>query len=393
MAANALRLPLLLAAAALATGCGKGSAPPQQQQMPPVDVGVLVAKAEAVPLTRDLVGRLTATRTADVRARVAGVLQKRIYTEGTDVKEGEPLFQIDPAPLRAALNAQQANLAAAEATAANNHQAANRARAIADKGLMSKTDYDNAEAAERTSAAAVKQQQANVEMARINLGYATVTAPISGRAGQQQVTEGALVGQGEATLLTTVEQIDPIYVNFSQAVGELDLLKRAVAAGAVELAAPGKAKIELLRGDGSSYGITGTLDFSDAAVDAATGAVNLRGIVPNPDRVLLPGMFVSVRVTIGELKHAWLIPQAAVQRDAKGAYVYVLGADGKIAQKVIDTYSTQGANWIVLGGVNDGDQIVVSGVMKVHPGAAAKVAAAPAAAQAQPAAKTGEPKH
>jgi len=393
MAANALRLPLLLAAAALATGCGKGSAPPQQQQMPPVDVGVLVAKAEAVPLTRDLVGRLTATRTADVRARVAGVLQKRIYTEGTDVKEGEPLFQIDPAPLRAALNAQQANLAAAEATAANNHQAANRARAIADKGLMSKTDYDNAEAAERTSAAAVKQQQANVEMARINLGYATVTAPISGRAGQQQVTEGALVGQGEATLLTTIEQIDPIYVNFSQAVGELDLLKRAVAAGAVELAAPGKAKIELLRGDGSSYGITGTLDFSDAAVDAATGAVNLRGIVPNPDRVLLPGMFVSVRVTIGELKHAWLIPQAAVQRDAKGAYVYVLGADGKIAQKVIDTYSTQGANWIVLGGVNDGDQIVVSGVMKVHPGAAAKVAAAPAAAQAQPAAKTGEPKH
>jgi len=393
MAANAFRLPLLLAAAALATGCGKGSAPPQQQQMPPVDVGVLVAKAEAVPLTRDLVGRLTATRTADVRARVAGVLQKRIYTEGTDVKEGEPLFQIDPAPLRAALNAQQANLAAAEATAANNHQAANRARAIADKGLMSKTDYDNAEAAERTSAAAVKQQQANVEMARINLGYATVTAPISGRAGQQQVTEGALVGQGEATLLTTIEQIDPIYVNFSQAVGELDLLKRAVAAGAVELAAPGKAKIELLRGDGSSYGITGTLDFSDAAVDAATGAVNLRGIVPNPDRVLLPGMFVSVRVTIGELKHAWLIPQAAVQRDAKGAYVYVLGADGKIAQKVIDTYSTQGANWIVLGGVNDGDQIVVSGVMKVHPGAAAKVAAAPAAAQAQPAAKTGEPKH
>ena len=392
MAANALRLPLLLAAAALATGCGKGSAPPQQQQMPPVDVGVLVAKAEAVPLTRDLVGRLTATRTADVRARVAGVLQKRIYTEGTDVKEGEPLFQIDPAPLRAALNAQQANLAAAEATAANNHQAANRARAIADKGLMSKTDYDNAEAAERTSAAAVKQQQANVEMARINLGYATVTAPISGRAGQQQVTEGALVGQGEATLLTTIEQIDPIYVNFSQAVGELDLLKRAVAAGAVELAAPGKAKIELLRGDGSSYGITGTLDFSDAAVDAATGAVNLRGIVPNPDRVLLPGMFVSVRVTIGELKHAWLIPQAAVQRDAKGAYVYVLGGDGKIAQKIIDTYSTQGANWIVLGGINDGDQIVVSGVMKVHPGAPAKVAA-PAAAQQQPAAKAGEQKH
>jgi membrane fusion protein (multidrug efflux system) len=389
MSAIRSRISILILIAALTAGCGK--APQQQQQMPPAEVGVVTAKAQAVPLTRDLVGRVSATRTADVRARVAGVLQKRVYTEGTDVKEGQLLFQIDAATLQAALNAQLANLAAAEATAKNNHVAAERARAIADKGLMSKTDWDNAEAAERTSAAGVKQVQANVALARINLSYASVTAPISGRAGQQQVTEGALVGQGEATLLATVEQVDPVYVNFSQAVGELDLLKRAVASGAVELSAPNKAKIELTRPDGTSYGAPGTLDFSDTAVDAATGAVNLRGIVPNSERNLLPGMFVNVRVTIGELKHAWLVPQAAIQRDAQGAYVYVLGSDGKIAQKVIDTYTTQGSDMIVTGGINDGDQIVTSGVMKVHAGAPAKVAPTQGAA-AQPA-KPADPKH
>jgi len=374
---------LVTAASVLVAACGKGGAP-QQQEMPPAEVGVLVAKAQAVPITRDLVGRISATRTADVRARVPGVLQKRVYTEGANVNEGELLFRIDPAPLQAALNVELANLAAAQATYTNNHKKAERARSVADKGLMSKTDLDNAEADERTAAAAVKQAQARVDTAKINLGYANVTAPIAGRASQQKVTEGALVGQGEATLLTTVEQIDPVYVNFSQAVGELDLLKRAVASGLVELNAPGKAKVELMRPDGSPYGIAGTLDFSDAAVDAATGAVNLRGIAPNPEHVLLPGMFVNVRVTVGELKHAWLVPQAAVQRDAKGAYVYVLGADGKIAQKTIDTYTTQGADWVAYGGLNDGDQIVTTGVMKVRPGAPAKVAAPQPQGAAQP---------
>lgn len=373
---------LVGAASALLGACGKGGAP-QQQQMPPAEVGVLVAKAQAVPITRDLVGRLSATRTADVRARVPGVLQKRVYTEGADVKEGELLFRIDPAQLQAALNVELANLAAAQATYTNNQKKAERAHAIADKGLMSTTDYDNALADARTAAAAVKQAQAKVDTAKINLGYANVTAPIAGRASQQYVTEGALVGQSDATLLTKIEQIDPIYVYFSQAVDELDLLKRAVANGLVELAQPGKAKIELLRSDGSSYGPPGTLDFSDMAVNAATGTVELRGLVPNPEHNLLPGMFVNVRVTVGELKHAWLVPQAAVQRDAKGAYVYVLGSDGKIAQKYIDTYTTQGADWIAYGGLADGDQVVTTGLMKVRPGAPAKVAAPQQSAQLQ----------
>jgi membrane fusion protein (multidrug efflux system) len=368
---KSLYLPSLMVATALAiAACSKG--PQQPAQMPPPEVGVVEAKAQSIPLTRNLVGRLSATRTADVRARVAGVLVKRVYTEGTDVKEGQLLFQIDPAPLQAALNAQLANLAAAQATAQNNHVAAERARSVASKGLLSKTDLDNADAAERTSAAAVKQAQANVDAAKINLGYASVTAPISGRASQQQVTEGALVGQGEATLLTSIWQIDPIYVNFSQAIGELDQLQRAQANGDVSLDGQNKAKVELVLPDGTPFAQPGTLDFSDVAVDASTGAVNLRGIVPNSDHKLLPGMYVNVRVTLGELKRAYLVPQAAVLRDAKGPYAYTVGKDGKVAMKRIKADAQQADTWIVTDGIAEGDQIVVSGVQKVKPDAQAK---------------------
>jgi membrane fusion protein (multidrug efflux system) len=380
---RALTPVAVITLATLATGCGKPAQ--QQQQMPPPEVDVMTVKANAVPIVQDLVGRITAVRMADVRARVAGVLQKRVYTEGTDVKEGELLFQIDPAPLRATLNAQLANLAAAQATYQNNHVAAERARSVAQKGLLSKADVDAADAAERTAAAAVKQAQANVEAAKINLGYANVTAPIAGRAGKQQVTEGALVGQGEATLLTTIEQIDRVYVNFSQAIGSLDDVRRAAAKGEVQLYEEGKAKVEITMPDGSSYDKTGALDFSDTAVDAATGAVTLRGIVPNPEHHLLPGMYVNVHLTLGDLKRAWILPQAAIQRDAEGAYVYVLGADGNIARKTIDVYTSRGADSIVKGGLADGDQVVVSGLMKVHPGAPAKAAAPRSDAQpAQP---------
>lgn len=366
-----IRTPLsvtLIAAVALA-GCGKA---PQQMQMPPPEVGVVVAKAQAVPLTRDLVGRLYPTRSADVRARVAGVLQKRVYTEGTDVKQGQLLFQIDPAPLKAALDAQLANLAAAKATYTNNHVAAERARSIADKGLMSKTDLDNALAAERTAAAAVQQAQANAETARINLGYASVTSPIAGRASQQQVTEGALVGQGDATLLTTVQQIDPIYVYFSQAVDELDALRRAQAGGNVALDAANKAKVDIVLPDGSTYAHSGTLDFSDSIVNSATGAVELRGIVPNPDHQLLPGMYVNLRLTLGQITHAYLVPQAALQRDPSGPYLLIVGTDGKVAQKPVVADAQQGGDFIVTSGLADGEQVIVSGVQHVHPGAPAK---------------------
>jgi membrane fusion protein (multidrug efflux system) len=385
--------PVLLAVAiALAAGCSKS--PQQQQTPPPPEVGVVTAKAESVPLTQDLVGRLSATRSADVRARVAGVLLKRVYTEGSDVKEGQVLFNIDPAPLRAALNAQQANLASAQATYTNAHIAAERARSVGGKGLLSKADVDSANAAERTAAAAVQQAAANVESAKINLGYTSVTAPISGRSGQQQVTEGALVGQNEATLLTTVEQIDPIYVNFSQAVGQIDALRQAAAKGSVKLADQDKAKVELLDQSGKPNGVTGALDFSDTAVDPSTGAVTLRATVPNAEHRLLPGQYFNVRLTLGDLAHAWRVAQAAVQRDGQGPYVMVVGGDGKVVQKRITADTLKGSDWIVTDGLTDGDQIVVSGVMKVRPGAPAKAtpfqpagAGAPAQAAA-PADKT-----
>ena len=368
---------------AVTAGCGKPAPPPQQ--MPPPEVGVVTAHAAAIPLVQELVGRLSAVRSADVRARVAGVLLKRVYTEGSDVKEGQVLFKIDPAPLQATLNAQQANLAAAQATYTNNHVAAERARSVGAKGLISKADVDTANAAERTAAAAVKQAQATVDSARINLGYANVTAPISGRAGQQQVTEGALVGQSDATLLTTIDQIDPLYVNFSQAIGALDDLRRGAENGNVQLVDKDTAKIELLLPDGGAYPHSGTLDFSDTVVDAATGAVTLRGSVPNPDRRLLPGMYVNVRLTLGALKHAWLVPQLAVQRDADGAYVFVVGQDGKVQQKRIKTDAQHGNDSIVSSGLVDGDQIVVSGLQKVKPDAPAKAVPWQPAGSAPPA--------
>lgn len=338
---------------------------------PTPQVAVVTAHEEQVPLVRELVGRLSATRQSDVRARVAGVLLKRVYTEGADVQQGQALFVIDPTPLKAALDAQLANLASAQATAANAKALAQRARELAPEHYISRNDLDNAAAADRTAAATVQQSQANVQLARINLGYANVTAPISGRAGQQQVTEGALVGQSEPTLLTTIEQIDPIYVNFSQAVADLDRLRRAQMTGHVQLADQNKAQVELTLPDGSRYAHSGTLDFADAAVDSATGSVTLRATVPNPDRVLLPGMFVNVRVTSGA-QSAFRIPAAAVQRDDSGFFVMTVDKDDKATVKHIATDRLDGDVWIVTGGVATGDQIIVSGLQQTRPGGAVK---------------------
>jgi membrane fusion protein (multidrug efflux system) len=341
--------------------------------------------AQPVPLTRNLVGRLSATRSADVRARVAGVLLKRLYVEGSDVKAGQALFQIDPAPLRAALDGALASLAQAEANAANAHVTAQRSRELLPSGLVSRSDLDNAEAAERSTAAAVSQAKAAVGTARINLGYAAVTAPISGRAGQQGVTEGALVGQGTATLLTTVEQIDPIYVNFDQAAVDIEQLRRAQVAGNVTVAHGSEVSVQVILADGTPYAHTGTLDFLDVRVDPATGAVALRGLIPNPDHQLLPGMFVGVRLTSGEVKRGFLVPQAGLERDAQGPYVLVAGADDKVVQKRVTTETLAGPNWIVTAGLADGDRVIVSGTQNARPGSTVAAVDAAAPAQAAPA--------
>jgi len=351
------------------TACNKQAAP-QRPPMPTPEVTVIKAVSQSVPLSRELVGRLASTRIAQVRARVAGIILKRVYTEGTDVKKGQVLFQIDPAPLEAALHAEQAALARAQADATNAKLTATRYKDLDKKKLISSQDLDTALANERTALAAVKQAQANVETARLNLGYATVTAPIDGRAGRALVTEGALVGQGETTELTTVEQIDPIYVNFSQSVAELQQLQGVgpLAEGVSEQ----KARVEVLLSDNSVYPQEGTLDFSNLAVDPGTGTVSLRAVVPNPNHRLLPGMFVNLRLTVGQLDNAYLLPQEALGRDNQGAYVMVVDADGKVEQRHVNTHGLTRENWIVTGALKDGDQIIIEGLQKVRPGGTAK---------------------
>lgn len=384
---------LVLASALLAilAACSK----PEPQQMPPPEVVVVSATPQDVPLQRDLVGRLSPYRSSDVRARVAGVVQKRVYQEGSDVKEGQVLFLIDPAPLQASLSAAQATLASAQASYANAKVAADRARQLAPQKFVSRSDLDNAEAAERSAAAAVQQARANVQTARINLGYASVTAPISGRAGKQQVTEGALVGQGDATLLTTIDQIDSLYANFSMSSSELQTLRQAQGDGKVQLAADGQRTVQVILPNGQAIDQTGTLDFSDTVVDPATGSVSLRATVPNPDRTLLPGTFVTLRATLGEQKGAFLIPQGAVQRDTASAYAMVIGKDGNVARRNITAQQAIGANWLVTDGLTAGDQVIVEGLQKVKEGAPAKgvtaeQAAAAKAAQAKPAPAAGK---
>jgi membrane fusion protein (multidrug efflux system) len=355
--------------------CGKV---PQTPSAAPPEVGVVRVHAESVPLSRDVVGRLAPVRTADVRARVPGILLKRLYREGSDVKEGQKLFQIDPAPFQAALDAALAALAQAEASSKNAHVTAERNRAVLPSGLISRSEVDTSNANERSSAAAVKQAEANVESARINLGYATVTAPISGRSGRQAVTEGALVGQGEATLLTTIQQIDQLYANFERPADEILRLRDLEQTGEVTLVEHDKARLQVILPNRQSYHEVGTVDFADVTVDPTNGALTFRGVLPNPDRLLMSGMFVNIRLLLGRRNHAFLISQAAVRRDSAGAYVQIVAEDRRVSQKRVDADAMSGADWIVTRGLSDGDQVIVSGVDKVKPGMLARAIVYPA---------------
>jgi membrane fusion protein (multidrug efflux system) len=270
------------------------------------------------------------------------------------------------------LNGALAALAQAEANATNARVAAERTREVAAQQLVSKAALDEAEANERSTAAQVLQAKANVETARINLSYATVTAPISGRSGQQRVTEGALVGQGEATLLTTVEQIDPLYVNFDQPAAEVERLRRQQSTGDVTLMDRQAAEVEVILPDGTPYEHKGTLDFFDYSVNPSTGALAFRGVIPNPERELLPGMYVNIRVTLGQLNRAFLVPQAAMSRDNDGPFVKVVGADGKVVQKRVTADAFTGQKWIVTSGLSDGDPLIVQNTQKARPGATVK---------------------
>jgi len=367
MRAPLLRYSLLALVCGTLAACGKSDTQSAAQSGgaagAPPEVTVVIAHPRSVPQTRELVGRLAATRVADVRARVAGIVLERAYDEGTDVEKGQVLFRIDPAPLRAQVNARKAALARAEADAANAVLVAKRYREMHAKHLVSQQDLDNALATKRTTSAAVDQAQADLDSAELDLGYATVSAPIAGRAGRALVTEGALVGEGEATRLTEVEQIDPIYVDFSLSVNDFG--------GAVDPASVDKT-VEIVLPGGTAYAHTGSVDFSDQAVDPVTGTVSLRAVVPNPERRLLPGMFVGLRLTTGRIENAFVLPQSTVSRGNQGAYVLVVNADGKVEQRAVQTHGMTRSDWIVTGMLHDGDQVISEGLQKVRPGAPAK---------------------
>jgi membrane fusion protein (multidrug efflux system) len=360
--------PLCLAL--LLTACGKSGN--QAPAAAPPLVGVVTAQPESTPLVKNLVGRLSAFRSADVNARVAGVLLKRAYVEGSEVKKGQLLFEIDPAPLKAALASAQAQLAKDQAILGQSRADFARYQRLHQQKSIAEQTYTDQKFLVQQNEATVKADQASVQTARINLGYAYVTSPIDGRAGQQQVTEGALVGQGSATLLTTVSQLDPLYVNFTIGVNDLNELQTAAERGDIQLAEPNKTTVKITLPDGTPYSEPGTVDFSAPTVDPSTGSITLRALLPNPKFRLLPGTYVTLKMAMGVRHNAFLIPQAAVQRDITGTYVLVVGKDGTVAHRNVTTDGTHGVDWVITSGLNAGDPVIVSGLQTVQIGGKAK---------------------
>lgn len=360
------RFALLVAASTLfLAGCGDK---PKGGQRPPTEVAIITVVPERLALTNELPGRLEANRVAQVRARVSGIVLKRAFKEGSEVKEGQLLFQIDPAPYQAALNSARASLARAEANLTQTSLKVERYAPLVKINAISKQEFDDANAAKLQAAADVAAGKAAVTTASLNLGYASVTAPISGRIGRAMVTEGALVGQGEATQLALIQQVDKLYVNFTQSSAELTQLQQAVRSGSLKDVSGDEAKVTLVTEDGSLYPHEGTLLFSDITVDESTGSVTLRATFPNPDRVLMPGTFVRARLQQGVNEQALAVPQQAVQRTNEGSVVMVVGAEDKVEVRPVKTASSSGDKWIITEGVKPGDRVIVEGFQKIRPG-------------------------
>jgi membrane fusion protein (multidrug efflux system) len=368
--------------AALA-GCSKPAAAPATAPAPAV--GVVTVHPSNVPVSIELPGRTSAYLVAQVRARVDGVVQQRAYTEGADVRAGQLLYTIDDAPYRAALaNAQAAQQKAAANLVAANAQA-ERYKALVGGNAISKQAYDNAVAAQGQAAADLAAAQASVTTARINLGYTRVVSPISGRTSVSQVTQGAYVQASAATLMTTVQQIDPIYVDVTQSSAAGLQLRQAIASGQLRADNNLEPAVSLKLEDGSVYPLQGKLQFSGITVDQATGSVTVRAVFPNPQHVLLPGMFVHASLVQGTAANAFLVPGPAVSHNPQGqATALVVDAAGKVAQRTLQADTVSGANWVVTGGLKDGEQVIVDGLQQLKPGMQVR-ATAPAAPSSAPA--------
>jgi membrane fusion protein, multidrug efflux system len=363
-----------LAALAL-VACGKSADAPAPggaaPAMPPPQVGVVTVQPRSVALSTELPGRVEALRVAQVRARVNGVVLKRLFVEGSDVKAGQALFQIDPAPYQASLDSAGATLAKAQANRAMATELATRYKPLAEAKAISQQDYINAEAARLQAEADVAAGQAAVQSARLNLAYAHVTAPIAGRIGRATVTEGALVSAAEATLLATIQQVGTVYVNFTQPNTEVLRLRRLMAANKLRKVGNGEgAEVRVVLDDGSELPRPGKLLFTDLSVDPTSGQVTLRAEVPNAQGLLLPGQYVRVRITQAELPAAVLLPQQAVTRTAQGDNVMVVGPENKPQARQVQLGDAQGTDWIVLSGLQPGERVIVEGFQKMMvPGA------------------------
>ncbi|WP_404990903.1 efflux RND transporter periplasmic adaptor subunit [Duganella sp. 3397] len=370
----------LITATALVAGCSKStSEAPQKPQV--AEVGVYKVVQEPLQITTELPGRTSAYQVAEVRPQVNGVIQKRLFVEGSDVKAGTALYQIDPSIYQASVNSAKAALAKAKANLLTSGPKAARYKELLAIEGVSRQDYEDALAADAQAQADVESANAALQEANINLRYTNVYAPISGRISRSTVTPGALVTANQTNALTTVQQLDPIYVDVTQSSEDLLRLKREMADGSLKQS--GQAKVTLVLADGTKYAEAGKLQFSDVSVDQGTGNVTLRAIFPNPKQNLLPGMFVRAVIESGVDEKAITVPQQGVTRNQKGeATALVLNKEGKVEQRVLTTAGTYGSKWLVKSGLADGDQVIVEGVQKVKPGAPAVVAKAPAAAPA-----------
>lgn len=374
-------------------GCGQGSSAPAPAAPPPPEVGVVNATPGRADLTTELPGRLEAFRVAQVRARAAGILQKRLFTEGADVKAGQPLFEIDASPYRTTLASAQAQLARAEANLMQAQALADRYAPLARTQAVSQQEALNAQAAAKQAAADVASAKAAVQAAQINLGYATVTSPIAGRIGRALVTEGALVGQGEATPLAVVQQIDRLFVNFTQPAAEVMRLRKALASGQLQRAAGQEAaQVHIVLEDGSVYDRPGRLLFSDLSVDPATGQITLRAELPNPQGQLLPGLYVRVRLALAEVADGIWLPQQAVARTPQGDTVLVVGDDGAVSARPVKLGPPRAGQALVLSGLKPGERVIVDGLQKTRAGGRARpVAWTPPGAAATPAPAASAP--
>ncbi len=367
-----------LLALALAAALLFRQQPQAQGHMPPmeVQVGVVTLQPQKVTLYTELAGRTAPYLIAEVRPQVGGIIQKRLFVEGSEVKAGQALYQIDPATYSAALASAKASLTKAQANLYAARLKAERYKDLVSINAVSQQNYDDANAALKQAAAEVESAQAARDTARINLDYTRVTAPISGRIGRSAVTAGALVTANQAASLSTVQQLNPIYVDVTQSSAEHLRLKREMASGQIKRASAGQAKVKLVLDNGDPYDLEGNLQFSEATVDQGTGSITLRAVFPNPKQDLLPGMYVRALLESGVDEQALLVPQQAVSRNTKGeATVMVLDAEGAAQPRPVRVSRAMGDKWLVESGVQAGDQVVVEGLQRLQPGAKVKAVA------------------